>query len=222
MSENTEQPKKVQIIRKSTVTKIIREGSQVQTPPTTQTKVIKVVRRDPNGSVVKTTSFTRIQTTVDYPIKPKVSKPTLKSKENQERLKKSIELKRKMNELENKENFPDERTNSINSDETNSFSPKDGVKEVKEIKEVKEVKEVVKEEEKVVEKKKVHIRDYSKKFTKDDFEYGKELGKGAYSKVYYTKYKKTGEVYATKVISQQLLIQNNQVKTGKHFSFNQK
>lgn len=54
-----------------------------------------------------------------------------------------------------------------------------------------------------------------KKFEKIDFEFGKELGKGAYSKVYYTTYKKTGEVYATKVVPQKLLIENNQVKTVK-------
>lgn len=54
-----------------------------------------------------------------------------------------------------------------------------------------------------------------KKFEKSDFEFGKELGKGAYSKVFYTTYKKTGDVYATKVVPQKLLIENNQVKTVK-------
>jgi 3-phosphoinositide dependent protein kinase-1 len=61
----------------------------------------------------------------------------------------------------------------------------------------------------------LRTKEKGKKYEKSDFEFGKELGKGAFSRVYYTTYKKTGDVYATKVISQKLLIENNQVKTVK-------
>eukprot|EP01080_Neovahlkampfia_damariscottae_P004609 gene4609-7991_t len=54
-----------------------------------------------------------------------------------------------------------------------------------------------------------------KKFSSEDFEFGKELGKGAFSKVLLATYKKTGDVYAIKIISQKLLVENNQVKTVK-------
>jgi 3-phosphoinositide dependent protein kinase-1 len=54
-----------------------------------------------------------------------------------------------------------------------------------------------------------------KKFTSEDFEFGKEIGKGAFSKVLLAKYKKTSDVYAVKIISQKLLVENNQVKTVK-------
>jgi hypothetical protein len=93
-----------------------------------------------------------------------------------------------------------EKTNSINSDERINLKDKNNKDE----------------KENIFEKKKVRFRDYSKKFTKDDFEYGKELEYGNiyYSKLYHTIYKKTGEVYITKVVSQRYLIQSYKVKTG--------
>ena len=51
--------------------------------------------------------------------------------------------------------------------------------------------------------------------TKEDFEFGRELGKGAYSTVILTTFKKTGVKYATKAIEKQLIIKENKVKTVK-------
>lgn len=57
--------------------------------------------------------------------------------------------------------------------------------------------------------------DDQKIITKDDFEFGQELGKGAYSTVILTTFKKTGVEYATKAIEKQLIIKENKVKTVK-------
>jgi 3-phosphoinositide dependent protein kinase-1 len=51
--------------------------------------------------------------------------------------------------------------------------------------------------------------------TKEDFEFGRELGKGAYSVVYLTTFKKTGEKFATKSIEKNLIIKENKLKTVK-------
>ena len=117
MSEqNTEAPKKI-VIRKTTVTKVVSQSNGSQENSPSKKVVTKVIKKE-NGSVVKTTSIVR--TTVE-PSKPKVPKPTLKSKENQERLKKSIEL-RKKGDNEKFESISDDRTNSLSSTNSNENS----------------------------------------------------------------------------------------------------
>jgi len=59
------------------------------------------------------------------------------------------------------------------------------------------------------------ISDDQKIITKDDFEFGEELGKGAYSTVVLTTFKKTGVKYATKEIEKKLIIKENKVNTVK-------
>ena len=51
--------------------------------------------------------------------------------------------------------------------------------------------------------------------TKDDFEFEHELGKGAYSVVYLTRFKRTGQKYATKSIDKKFIIRENKMKTVK-------
>ena len=52
-------------------------------------------------------------------------------------------------------------------------------------------------------------------FTKEDFEFGDQIGEGAYSRVILTTFKQTGKKYATKVILKQLVVSQNKVKTVK-------
>jgi 3-phosphoinositide dependent protein kinase-1 len=54
-----------------------------------------------------------------------------------------------------------------------------------------------------------------KAFSKDDFEFGPQLGEGAFSKVILTTFKHTGKKYATKVIQKQLILRENKIKTVK-------
>jgi 3-phosphoinositide dependent protein kinase-1 len=49
--------------------------------------------------------------------------------------------------------------------------------------------------------------------TSDEFTFGRELGRGAYSRVVLTTCKKTEKQYATKVISKQLIADKNKRKT---------
>lgn len=53
------------------------------------------------------------------------------------------------------------------------------------------------------------------KYTREDFDFIKELGKGAYSEVFLTKFKKTGTFYATKVIKKDFVIKEKKINTVK-------
>ncbi|KAG2387928.1 hypothetical protein C9374_000778 [Naegleria lovaniensis] len=53
------------------------------------------------------------------------------------------------------------------------------------------------------------------KYTREDFDFIKELGKGAYSEVFLTKFKKTNTFYATKVIKKDFVIKEKKINTVK-------
>ncbi|EFC39666.1 3-phosphoinositide-dependent protein kinase-1 [Naegleria gruberi] len=53
------------------------------------------------------------------------------------------------------------------------------------------------------------------KYTREDFDFLKQLGKGAYSEVFLTKYKKSGTHYATKVIKKDFVIKEKKINTVK-------
>ncbi|KAL9656505.1 hypothetical protein ABK040_005269 [Willaertia magna] len=53
------------------------------------------------------------------------------------------------------------------------------------------------------------------KYVKEDFDFIKQLGKGAYSEVYLTKFKRDGKLYATKIIKKDFIIREKKTKTVK-------